>query len=135
LLTPLKWGINKTRLTPPTTESDQMENQTLLLILIVALPLMILTALVLAMTLTGFDDRRQQKTLDAITAKYAARKIADEKHHSDVMAKIDAITKGSDAKLLALKNCPKWKKLKHEINSEHAAMIKGRNQFNDMMNH
>tara|TARA_B110000902_G_scaffold240541_1_gene290136 strand:- start:2726 stop:3064 length:339 start_codon:yes stop_codon:yes gene_type:complete len=111
-----------------------MENQTLLLILIVALPLMILPALVLAMTLTGFDDRRQQKTLDAIAAKYAAKKLADDKQHSEFMAKIDAITKGSDAKLLALKNCPKWEKLTHEINSEHAAMITGRNQFNAMMN-
>ena len=111
-----------------------MENQTLLLILIVALPLMILTALILAMTLTGFDDRRQQKTLDAIAAKYAAKKLADDKQHSEFMAKIDAITKGSDAKLLALKNCPKWEKLTHEINSEHAAMITGRNQFNAMMN-
>jgi hypothetical protein len=32
-----------------------------------------------------------------------------------------------------MKNCPKWKKLKQEINAEHAAMIKGRNQFNAMM--
>jgi type II secretory pathway component PulL len=111
-----------------------MENQTLLLILIVALPLMILTALVLAMTLTGFDDRRQQKTLDAIAAKYAARKLADDKHHSEFRAKINAMTKDSDAKLLAMKNCPKWEKLTHEINSEHAAMITGRNQFNAMMN-
>ena len=111
-----------------------MENQTLLLILIVALPLMILTALILAMTLTGFDDRRQQKTLEAIKTKYAARKLADEKHHSEFRAKINAMTKDSDAKLLAMKNCPKWEKLTHEINSEHAAMITGRNQFNAMMN-
>lgn len=111
-----------------------MTDQNLVLLVIVVLPLMIVAALVLAMALTGFDDRRQQKTLDAIAAKYAARKLADDKHHSEFMAKIDAITKGSDAKLLALKNCPKWEKLTHEINSEHAAMITGRNQFNAMMN-
>ena len=49
------------------------------------------------------------------------------------MAGIDAMQKENDAKLLAIKNCPKWKKLKAEINSEHAAMIKGRNQFNAIM--
>lgn len=111
-----------------------MTDQNLLLILIVALPLMIVAAFILVMIIMGFDDRRQQKTLEAIKTKYAARKLADEKHHSEFRAKINAMTKDSDAKLLAMKNCPKWEKLTHEINSEHAAMITGRNQFNAMLN-
>ena len=100
----------------------------------IALPMITIAAYFIAQFIININDRNDQKTLAAITAKYAARKLADEKHHADFMAKIDAITKGSDAKLLALKNCPKWKKLKHEINSEHAAMINGRNQFNAMLN-
>ena len=111
-----------------------MTNETVLFAIMIALPLITIAAYFIAQLIINIDERNDQKALDATTAKYAARKIADEKHHSEFMAKIDAITKGSDAKLLALKNCPKWKKLKHEINSEHAAMIKGRNQFNAMMN-
>ena len=111
-----------------------MINETVLFSIMIALPLITIAAYFIAQFIININDRNDQKALDAITAKYAARKIADDKRHSEFMAKIDAITKGSDAKLLALKNCPKWEKLKHEINSEHAAMIKGRNQFNTMLN-
>ena len=80
-----------------------------------------------------FTKKWEVKELNRISEKYAAQKIADEKHHAEFMAGIDAMQKENDAKLLAIKNCPKWKKLKAEINSEHAAMIKGRNQFNAIM--
>ena len=111
-----------------------MTNETILVAALVALPLITIAAYFIAGLIINIGERQQQKTIDAITAKYAARKLADEKHHSEFMAGLNAITKESDAKLLAMKNCPKWKKLKHEITSEHAAMIKGRNQFNSMMN-
>jgi len=35
---------------------------------------------------------------------------------------------------LEMKNCPKWNKMKQEMAQEYAAMIKGRNQFNAMLN-
>ena len=111
-----------------------MTNETVLFYIMIAVPLITIAAYFIAQFIINIDERNQQKALDAITAKYAARKLADDKRHSEFMAKIDAITKESDAKLLALKNCPKWKKLQHEINSEHAAMLKGRNQFNAMLN-
>ena len=79
------------------------------------------------------QERHTQKTLDKMDIDFAARIAAENKKHADFMAGIEAITKESDAKLLAMKNCPKWKKLKQEINSEHAALVKGRNQFNAMM--
>tara|TARA_R100000951_G_C2601713_1_gene168390 strand:- start:108 stop:452 length:345 start_codon:yes stop_codon:yes gene_type:complete len=93
----------------------------------------IATAALLAYVTIYLEDRRTQKMLDQMDADFAIRIAADQKKHDDFMANIEAITKESDAKLLAMKNCPKWKKLKQEINSEHAAMIKGRNQFNAMM--
>ena len=111
-----------------------MTNELILGIIFFALPVITITAFFVAGTIIKMQERNDQRVLDAIAAKYAAGKAADQKKHGDFMAGINATMKESDAKLLAMKNCPKWKKLKHEITSEHAAMIKGRNQFNAMMN-
>jgi uncharacterized membrane protein YraQ (UPF0718 family) len=93
----------------------------------------LIIAALLSYLIIYFQDRHTQKTLDKMDADFAMRIAADKKKHADFMAGIEAITKESDSKLLAMKNCPKWKKLKQEINAEHAAMLKGRNQFNAMM--
>jgi len=90
-------------------------------------------AALLSYAIVYFQERSTQKKLDQMDKDFAERIAADKKKHADFMAGIEAITKESDAKLLAMKNCPKWKKLKQEINSEHAAMLKGRNQFNAIM--
>ena len=87
----------------------------------------------IATAISALMDRADRKKLEQMEVDFAIRIAADKKKHADFMANIEAITKESDAKLLAMKNCPKWKKLKQEINSEHAAMVKGRNQFNAMM--
>ena len=75
------------------------------------------------------QERSDKRVLDTIAAKYAASKAADDKKHNDFMAGINATIKESDAKLSAIKNCPKLKKVKQEINSEYAAMIKSRKEF------
>ena len=93
----------------------------------------LIIAAMLSYLIIYFQDRHTQKTLDKMDIDFAARIAAENKKHADFMAGIEAITKESDAKLLEMKNCPKWKKLKQEINSEHAAMIKGRNQFDAIM--
>ena len=90
-------------------------------------------AVFISFSIIYLQDRQAQKKLDQMDIDFATRIAADKKKHADFMAGIEAITKESDAKLLAMKNCPKWKKLNQEINSEHAAMIKGRNQFNAIM--
>ena len=110
-----------------------MTNETILFAALVALPLITIAAYFIAKLIINIDERKDQQALDAISAKYAVRKAADEKHHLEFMAKIDAMTKETDAKLFALKNCAKWKLMVQEINAEHAAMIKGRNQFAAMM--
>ena len=109
-----------------------MTHETLTNPLFIAVYLFVILSIasLLSYVIIYFQDRHTQKKLDQLDADFAARIAADKKKHSDFMAGIEAITKESDAKLLAMKNCPKWKKLKQEINSEHAAMIKGRNQFN-----
>jgi|TARA_R110001592_G_scaffold115005_2_gene315218 hypothetical protein len=111
-----------------------MTNELILGIIFFALPVITITAFFVAGTIIKMQERNDQRILDAIAAKYAASKAADQKKHGDFMAGINAAMKESDEKLLAIKNCPKWQKLTQEITSEHAAMIKGRNQFNAMMN-
>ena len=93
----------------------------------------LIIAALLSYLIIYFQDRHTQKKLDQMDVDFAIRIAAENKKHADFMAGIEAITKESDAKLLAMKNCPKWKNLKQEINSEHVAMLKGRNQFNAMM--
>ena len=109
------------------------ENITNPLFIAAYLSIIMAIAALLSYAIIYLQDRHTQKKLDQMDADFAIRIAADKKKHSDFMANIEAITKESDAKLLAMKNCPKWKKLKQEINSEHDAMIKGRNQFNAMM--
>ena len=111
-----------------------MTNELILGIIFIALPVITITAFFVAGTIIKMQERNDQRILDAIAAKYAASKAVDDKKHSDFIAKINATIKESDAKLSSVKNCPKWKKVKQEINSEYAAMIKGRNQFNAMVN-
>ena len=46
----------------------------------------------IATAITALVDRAERKKLDAITAKYAARKAADDAHHAAFMAKINRLT-------------------------------------------
>mgnify|MGYP005992453765 CR=1 FL=1 len=45
----------------------------------------------IATAISALMDRAERKKLDAITAKYAARKAADDAHHAAFMAQIDKI--------------------------------------------
>tara|TARA_R110002072_G_scaffold2367_5_gene19712 strand:+ start:1028 stop:1366 length:339 start_codon:yes stop_codon:yes gene_type:complete len=111
-----------------------MTNETVLFAIMIALPLITVAAYFIAQLIININDRNDQKALDAITAKYAARKIADEKHHAKLIADFSAETDRIHKQLLEMKNCPKWNKMKQEMAQEYAAMIKGRNQFNAMLN-
>ena len=79
------------------------------------------------------QDRKLQKRLKEIAKKSQARIAKDKKRHDDFMAKINNKMVASDATFKALIDCPKYQKLKQEINSEYTAMIKNRKQFNDMI--
>tara|TARA_B110000971_G_C19956772_1_gene476034 strand:- start:151 stop:558 length:408 start_codon:yes stop_codon:yes gene_type:complete len=68
-----------------------MINENTLFSIMIALPLITIAAYFIAQLIINIDERNDQKALDAITAKYAARKIADDKRHSDFMVKIDKI--------------------------------------------
>jgi Skp family chaperone for outer membrane proteins len=68
-----------------------MTDEIMLLLVIIALPILMIVAFLIAHLISHVDDQKQQKEIDAISAKYAARKIADDKHHTDFMVKIDKI--------------------------------------------
>ena len=44
---------------------------------------------VIATVITALQDRAGQKKLDAISAKYAARRAADDAYHAEFMAEIN----------------------------------------------
>jgi mannitol-specific phosphotransferase system IIBC component len=113
-----------------------MTDEIMLLLVILFVPILMIVAFLIAHLISHIDDRKEQETLDAISAKYAARKIADDKYHAEIRAEIAQYSAETDrisAQLDAIKNCPKWAKMKQEMAQEYSAMIKGRNQFNAMM--
>ena len=90
-------------------------------------------AWIISSFIINFQDRKLQKRLKEIAKKSQARIAKDKKRHDAFMAEIDKKRAASDATFQALVDCPKYQKLKQEINSEYTAMIKGRNQFNAMI--
>jgi amino acid permease len=62
-------------------------------------------AVFISFSIIYLQDHQAQKKLDQMDIDFAARIAADKKKHSDFMAGIEAITKESDAKLLAMKTC------------------------------
>lgn len=79
------------------------------------------------------QDKKLQKRLKEIAKKSQARIAKDKKRHDDFMAEIDKKRAASDATFQALVDCPKYQKLKQEINLEYSAMIKGKKQFDEML--
>ena len=90
-------------------------------------------AWIISRFMINMQDRKLQKRLEEIAKKSQARIAKDKKRHDDFMAKINNKMVASDSTFKALIDCPKYQKLKQEINSEYIAMIKGKNQFNAMI--
>lgn len=111
-----------------------MTNENALFYIMIALILITIAAYFIAQLIININDRKDQKALDAISAKYAARKLVDDKHHAKLIADFSAETDRINKQLLEMKNCPRWNKMKQEMAQEYDAMIKGRNQFNAMLN-
>ena len=91
----------------------------------IALPMITIAAYFIAQFIININDRNDQKTLAAITAKYAARKLADEKHHADFMVKIDKIADWDRLDLLtdATKAYREALKARYAEDSEHHCAV------------
>jgi hypothetical protein len=102
-----------------------MINENTLFSIMIALPLITIAAYFIAQFIININDRNDQKTLAAITAKYAARKLADEKHHADFMVKIDKIADWDRLDLLtdATKAYREALKARYAEDSEHHCAV------------
>jgi uncharacterized membrane-anchored protein len=102
-----------------------MINENILFSIMIALPMITIAAYFIAQFIININDRNDQKTLAAITAKYAARKLADEKHHADFMVKIDKIADWDRLDLLtdATKAYREALKARYAEDSEHHCAV------------
>lgn len=93
-------------------------------------------AFVIATVIIALDDRREriaQAEHEKRIANIRNGNTPDAIAHKEFIQRIDKTIKENQAKFDAIVNCPKYQKLKQEINAEYFAMIKGRERHNAMM--
>ena len=92
----------------------------------------IIISAAIAFAIIKFEKWQSKKLIDQINIKSKNDIAAYRKSHADFMRALKRKTAASDAKLASIVNSPKYQKMRREINSEHAAMIKAKQQFKDI---